>query len=288
MKNIKKTDSDFPEQLRKIPQAPSEIYLEGKAELLKQNSIAIVGSRNCTPYGKEVANRFARELAKAGFCIVSGLAIGIDTQAHLGALQEKGSTIAILGQGINQIYPQENEFLYHSILAEGGAIVSEYPQNETKKQFIKRNRIVAGLALATLVIEAEARSGTSTTVHYTKQQNKKVFCIPSNITSISGTGTNQLIKQGAILVTSPKEIIKEYKEKQKYNMSKAIQKTRPVPKAYEAIYKEIGQDPISIELLYKKMDININEINSILTMLELEGFIQQLPGKTFIRKEGGV
>ena len=103
----------------------------------------------------------------------------------------------------------------------------------------------------------------------------------------TSTGTNQLIKQGAILVTSPKEIIKEYKEKQKYNMSKAIQKTRPVPKAYEAIYKEIGQDPISIELLYKKMDININEINSILTMLELEGFIQQLPGKTFIRKEGG-
>ena len=280
IKKIKQTDSNFPQRLKEIPSSPSEIYLKGQEELLKQKAIAIVGSRNCSPYGKEIANEFAKELAKAGFCIISGLALGIDTQAHLGALQAKGKTIAVLGQGINQIYPEENEFLYHSILAQGGAILSEYLPEENKKQFIQRNRIIAGLSLATLVIEAEARSGTSTTVKFTKEQNKKVFCIPSNITSISGTGTNEFIKKGAILVTSPKEIIKEYQKDT--HKTQVIKHKKSIPNEYKEIYSQISQTPISIEVLSRKVNKNMNEINSILTMLELKGAIEQLPGKTFI------
>lgn len=308
----------YPRKLLEIPHYPKELYILGNYELLnKQRTVAIIGSRDCTEYGRKYAYLFTDELSKKDICIVSGLAMGIDTIAHIGAVKNIGRTIAVLGGGFNKLYPKENEWLFHKILANDGCIITEYAPNvePDKRNFPKRNRIVSGLSDITLVIEAEYRSGTSITAEYAKKQKRIVCAIPGSLENSRSIGTNRLIKEGAKLVTLPSEIIEilknteEYKNKiytqekdKKENQNRKIttkksknkkveNKTKEqiikkeIPKEYEGIYNLIKEKPIHINNLCKITKKTIQEISTILTMLELEGLIELLPGNEIKVKE---
>lgn len=207
---INREDKEFPERLLSIEKCPSVIYAIGDINLLNSKyTVGIVGSRNCTEYGIRVTNEFSKKLSQKGLCVISGMAVGIDGIAHNSAINEIGKTIAVLGGGFNHIFPEENEWIFHKILKNGGCIISEYPLDELpdKNNFPVRNRIIAGLSDAILVVEAEHRSGSSITAKYANEQGKTVYAIPSNIYSYAGIGTNRLIQEGAILVTKPEQII---------------------------------------------------------------------------------
>lgn len=278
MKEIKREDPNYPKRLAQIQNPPEKLYVEGDETLLNQEAIAIVGTRNCTRYGEKCASKFARELSKKGICIVSGLARGIDSVAHINSMEEEGKTIAVLGSGFNHIYPEENQYLYGKIIENGGCIVTEYPPETPvdKARFPKRNRIISGLAMGVLVIEARYRSGTSITAKHAISQHKEVFCIPHPLDTPTGYIPNLLIQQGAQLVTSGSDILQYYNEEEKYQ-------NQEVPQDYQAIYNLIGQLPISANNISKMLQIEIAKVTEILFMLELDGFIKQLPGNVYIR-----
>ena len=213
MEIIKKEHNDYPKKLKQLYDSPKQIYIEGNRKILDSDSIAIIGSRVCSKYGASMAYNFGYELAKKGIVIISGLARGIDSYAHLGAVSAKGKTIAVLGSGLKNIYPKENLGLCREILKYGGAIITEYNINEKpeKKNFPARNRIISGLSNGVLVVEAKKKSGTLITVDFSLDYGKDIFCIPGNITSEYSYNTNELIKQGAILVTNVNEIIEYMK-----------------------------------------------------------------------------
>ena len=211
--NVIKVDMNskyYPERLRNIDSPPKQIYCLGNLELLnyKQN-IAMIGSRNCSLYGERAAKDFAFNLAKGDVCIVSGLAKGIDSFSHIGALNAKGKTIAVLGSGLDNIYPKENIKLVESIIKNNGLVISEYPlgTKPLKQHFPARNRIISGLSDSVLVVEARKNSGTNITVDFALEQGKDVFVIPGNIYSKTSDGTNYLITEGAIPVLSYKDIL---------------------------------------------------------------------------------
>ncbi len=204
-------DKEYPNKLKSIYDAPVTLYIKGNKDILNNDSISIVGCRNCSNYGKEVSRKFAYDLAKENITIISGMAKGIDSNAHIGCLNAKGKTIAVLGSGLDRIYPKENVLLYNEIIANDGAIVSEYVigTNPTKMNFPARNRIISGLSDGIIVVEAKEKSGTLITVDFALEQGKDVFVVPGNITSPNSVGTNELIKQGAKCVTSVKDIFEE-------------------------------------------------------------------------------
>jgi len=204
-------DKNYPERLKHIYDSPVTLYVKGNINALNNKSIAIVGCRECSEYGKKVAEKFAYELGKNNICIISGMAKGIDSQAHIGALKANAKTIAVLGSGLDRIYPKENVFLYNDIIENGGAIVSEYViGTETNRMnFPARNRIISGLSNGVVVVEAKEKSGTLITVDFALEQGRDIFVVPGNITSINSFGTNDLIKQGAKCVTASKEILEE-------------------------------------------------------------------------------
>ena len=206
-------DKEYPESLKQIKNPPKRLYLKGNIKLLKTPGIAIVGARNCTQYGEKMAKKFAKELAEFGITIISGMVLGIDSYAHISTLEANGNTIAVIPSGHSNIYPKENQKLYNQILENNGLIITEYQENEkaTSNKFLERNRIVSGLALGTLVVEGGKRSGTSVTARLTREQEKLVFCIPSSLENPKGITPNNLIKEGAILVTSVNDIIENYK-----------------------------------------------------------------------------
>ena len=208
IKHIKLGDENYPQKLGNIYAKPQNLYLIGNEKLLDCKSIAIIGCRNCSNYGKEQAIRFGYELAKKDICIISGLARGIDTYVHIGAIKAKGKTVAVLGCGLDIIYPPENINLYKQIIENGGAIITEYPlgSKPEKHHFPARNRIISGLSDAVLVIEAKGKSGTLITVNYALEQGKDVYALPGNISSVNSYGTNELIKEGAIPVTNIDDI----------------------------------------------------------------------------------
>lgn len=280
-------DKYFPEMLRSIPKPPKQLYVLGDESILNEKSIAIIGSRVCTPEGAKIAEKFAKELSKNGICIVSGMAKGIDTAAHVGALKAGGKTIAVLGGGFNYIFPEENKNLFFKIIENGGAVVSEYKESTKPSQngFIQRNRIVSGLSMGVLIVEAKHRSGTAITARYAQVQGRKIFCIPHSLEQKEGIGTNRQIKKGAKLVTTPQEIIEELKikpEKIKEKKESVIEIV-DVPEEYMPVYKYISKNPINIDEICKKTKMEISSVNYILTMMELEGYIEQLPGKNFVK-----
>ena len=201
----------YPERLRNIDSPPKELYCLGNLELLNYDkNIAIIGSRDCSFYGERATKDFAFNLAKENIAIVSGLARGIDSFAHIGALNAKGKTIAVIGSGLDKIYPKENIKLAESIIKNNGLIISEYPLGTTalKQHFPARNRIISGLSDGVLVTEARKNSGTNITVDFALEQGKDVYVIPGNIYSETSDGTNFMISEGAIPVTSYKDILK--------------------------------------------------------------------------------
>ena len=279
-------DDRYPQQLRGIPNPPKQLYTEGNVELLKDNIISIIGSRACSENGINLARKFSKELVYQGITIASGMAVGIDTIAHQTTLQEKGKTIAVLGNGLKHIFPPENIGLYKQIIENGGLVITEYkPEIKAKSNnFLERNRIVSGLALGILVIEAAHRRGTSVTAKLAKKQGKKVFALPHEVSDKHGVGTNRLIRKGAKIVATTEDIVKEfpflkYKIPPKEIETK-IHKNRKVcsNKEYDEIYKLITEEPIALNEIYKKSNKSISEINNILLMLELEENIKKVAG----------
>ena len=200
--------------------------------MLNANIISIIGSRSCTENGIKLATKFAKGLSKQGIVIASGMAVGIDSAAHRATLKAKGKTIAVLGSGFNNIFPKENIKLYHEIIKNNGLVITEYEPNiePSSNRFLERNRIVSGLSIGILVVEAAHRSGTSVTARLATEQEKKVFVLPHEIDDIHGIGTNRLIRNGAILVTSPREIIEEFEfleyKELKINNTNSINKSK--------------------------------------------------------------
>lgn len=279
-------NNSYPEQLRNIKNPPKQLYAKGNIELLKSNIISIIGSRACSKNGIKLTERFSKELVYQGITIASGMAIGIDTIAHQTTLQEKGKTIAVLGNGFQHIFPKENIELYQQIIKNGGLVITEYlPEEKAKSEnFLQRNRIVSGLALGILIVEAAYRSGTSVTARLAKQQGKKVFALPHEVNDKHGVGTNRLIQEGAKIVTCIEDIIKEfpflsYKKPPKEEQINILKRRKVCKnKEYEEIYQFITENPISLNEIYQKSSKNIAEINNVLLMLELDGYVEKLSG----------
>lgn len=276
IKLIESTDLEYPNKLLEIKEYPEKLYVIGNEKLLSKKTIGIVGARESTGYGEKCARIFAREISKANICIVSGMAIGIDTAAHEGAIKEKGSTIAVLGCGFNKIYPKENIDLFNDILKKGGCIISEYSPNieANLSTFPKRNRIISGLSEGILVVEAMHRSGSLITAKYAKEQNKKIFCIPGNIDIKTSVGTNRLIQNGAKLVTTPRNILEELEDKIKEKI---------IEKEYQEIYNYLTDIPMNINVLAKKCNISISELNQKLLIMEIKGYAKAMLGNEYVR-----
>lgn len=204
---------EYPELLKGIYDPPLKLYVLGNKKILKQLNIAIVGSRTATEYGKKIAYQISKDLSNNGINIISGLAIGIDSYAHLGALQSNsiGKTIAVLGSGLDEMYPKQNIELAKQIIKQGGCIITEYPlgTKPEKMHFPQRNRIISGLSKGVLVVEASEKSGSLITADFALEQGREVFAVPGNILNSTSAGTNNLIKQGAKLVTTYEDILVE-------------------------------------------------------------------------------
>lgn len=283
---ISKNDKLYPSILKHIKNPPKYLYCNGNINLLESPEIAIIGSRVCTNYGKRIAIEFSKGLSEYGITIVSGMAKGIDSFAHNGALEAGGNTIAVIPCGFNNIYPKENKDLYEKILENNGLIITEYEENEEadSKKFLERNRIVSGLTIGTLVIEGGYRSGTSITANLAKKQGKNVFCIPSNLESSKGITPNKLIKEGAFLVTEVEDIINKYPE-MKFTKKKLKKVDENVKEEYKDIYNCLDYEKtIHINEITKIVKLNISEVSYKLMMLELEDKIISLPGNNYKKK----
>ena len=268
-----------------IKNCPRKLYVQGDMSILEQPGIAVIGSRDCSNYGEKWCEKFVKELLEYNLVIVSGMAKGIDTIAHKTALKYGGKTIAVLPCGFNNIYPKENFELYKKIINSGGAVISEYEPNviADSKKFLERNRIVSGLSIGTLVVEAEHRSGTSVTARLTKEQGKMVFCIPGSLDNPKSIGTNKMIQNGAKLVTSVEDIVGEYDFLEKV-CSVCEVKDEEVDEQYKDVFELLSEVPIELEELIKKSDLRVNELMTKLTMLELDGKIDRLSGNRFVKK----
>lgn len=205
-------DDKYPERLKNIYDPPIMLLIEGNINILNENIISIIGCRECSDYGKDVSYYFSKELSKANFIIASGFAKGIDSYAHYGAVNRNKQTIAILGCGLDIIYPKQNEKLYYKILENQGAIISEYPigTKPLKNNFPSRNRIISGISNGIIVVEAKEKSGTLITVDFALEQGKTVYTIPGNVTSCNSYGTNELIKHGAKPATRVSDILEDF------------------------------------------------------------------------------
>jgi len=286
---ISSDSADLPELLQQIPDPPTLLYIVGNAEVLYLPALSIVGSRNPTRGGNENAYEFAKHLGQSGFCIVSGLAQGIDTSAHQGALDAGAMTVAFLGHGIDRVYPSANRDLAHRI-SQNGALVSEYPLGSPprREHFPQRNRLISGLSLGTLVIEAARYSGSLITARLAGEQGREVFAIPGSIHNPLSRGCHQLIKQGAKLVESAEDIVSELgalaghlmqnDTDQKGGESKTIQHDAD----YEILLNTLSYDPASADELAEISGLTIDQVSSMLLILELEEKIEALTGGKYL------
>ena len=209
IKMINIMDDEYPEKLKNIYDKPIVLFTKGNTELLKNISVAMVGCRDCTNYGKKIAQKLAYDLAKENICIVSGLAKGIDKFSHIGALEAKGKTIAVIGNGLDYVYPFENKDLYERIIKNNGLIVTEYiiGTKPEKLNFPARNRIISALSNAVVVVEAKVKSGSLITAEFGLEYGKEILAVPGNIDNLNSQGTNLLIKDGACVVTNYKDVL---------------------------------------------------------------------------------
>lgn len=278
-------DEEYPEKLKNIYDPPVFLYVKGHWASLPL-AIAMVGSRKCTSYGEHVALELSRELSQNGVCILSGLARGIDTASHKGAIACDGGTVAILGSGVDVIYPKENQKLYYDILAhEKGAIVSELPLGSAplKHHFPLRNRIISGLSDGLVIVEAAVKSGALITAELALEQGKEIFVIPGPITSPMSEGAHKLIKDGAKMTTCAADILEEYGQRCLIEKKNVQDKDTPLGEDEQKILDCIGIEPVSVEELAIITKQPINHIVAILSILEIEGLIEQIVGRKYIR-----
>lgn len=273
-KILKLEKNDFPEKLKNINNPPQKLYYIGNIELIYENCFGIVGTRNITQYGIKNCEFFTKEIVLRKIPTVSGLAIGTDTIVHKISIDYGGKTIAVLGSGLEEIYPKENIELFQRIIDNGGLILSEYENKvvANKNTFPLRNRIVSAISDGILVIEAAYRSGTSITIKYAKEQGKKVFALPGRLDSCVGVGVNKMIKKGAILVTDINDILTNYPQFAN-KKRKTIVKKLNIKKEYIEIYKILQKKEVSMEDLLTETQYSYKEIIKILSNMEIEKII---------------
>jgi DNA processing protein len=293
-------DLSYPPRLKEIYDPPLVLYVRGNAEILAQPGIAMVGTRHPTPYGSGMAERLACDLATQGLVIISGMARGVDTSSHRGAISAKGKTIAVFGTGVDVIYPKENSRLTEQILALGGALISEFPLGTfaAPQNFPIRNRIISGMSIGVLVVEAAEYSGTRITARCALEQNRDVFAVPGNVTNKNSWGPNTLIKQGAKLIATWEDVWEELPPDVRLKLTPA-----PSPESAStssaSLFPDDGLPPhekrilsllkadeaTHIDQLVEKLETEMSpsEIFAALFELELAGKVRQMPGKNFVK-----
>lgn len=283
---IEYADNEYPQRLRYLEKPPSRLYVQGNYEILNEYGIAVIGSRSNTQYGEKMCKKFVKDLVEYNINIISGLAYGIDTIAHRSCLKNSGKAIAVLPSGLKNIYPYENRELANNILNNGGVLISEYEDNieADSKKFLERNRIIAGLGIGTLVIEAGYRSGTSVTARFTEQYGKPVFCIPSSLENIKGKTTNLLIQEGAHLVMRVDDIISYFPninfEKKKVELKDIF---FDIPPELQMVYKNINYIPQDVNEIARKTGLSVSEVNYKIMLLQLDDKIREVPVQRFVR-----
>ncbi len=281
---LTKDDEEYPELLKQIYDPPFCLFVRGNLDMIKF-PVAVVGTRKFTNYGKQVTGEIISELAKQGITIVSGLALGIDGIAHETTINAGGKTIAVLGTGINRkhVYPASHYQLSEKIIASGGALVSEYPPGAlpSKYSFPRRNRIIAGLSIGTLVIEAPEESGSLITSQCALDYGREVFAIPQNINSINSTGVNNLLKNGAHLVTKAEDIL-EVLNLEKIKEFIDNQEIIPDSPTEAKILQILTGEPVHVDVISKKAELDSPTVNATLTLMEMKGKVRNLGGMNYI------
>ena len=274
-------DSRFPERLREIPESPGCIYLKGRLPDPVEMTVGIIGARDGTEYGKMVARTLAKELSEYGISIISGMAYGIDTAAHEGALLGGGKTYAVLGCGVDICYPAINKKLYSKIQEEGG-IISEYPEGSPPlpHHFVARNRLIAGLSDVLIVVEAKERSGTFITVDRALEQGKQVFVVPGRITDPLSRGCNKLLMEGASLCLSKEDILSCFS----IEAGKDNEKKPNLKGEEKRIYNALNLEGKHIDALYKELGIPLQSLYSVLVKLEIEGYCESFSSSYYRKK----
>jgi DNA processing protein len=293
------SDPEYPSRLKEIYDPPVVLFIKGCVEVLAQPGIAMVGTRHPTPYGSGMAERLSTDLAARGLVIISGLARGIDTASHRGAVAAKGKTIAVLGTGIDVMYPKENTRLTEQIIALGGALISEFPVGTfpAPQNFPIRNRIISGMSVGVLVVEAAEYSGTRITSRLALEQNRDVYAVPGNVTNKNSWGPNTLIKQGAKLVATWEDVWEELPTDIQAALS-SMQNESPEPETASLFPDEVSSphekkilkllkadESTHIDQLVELLEAEMSpsEIFAALFELELNGKVRQLPGKNFVK-----
>jgi DNA processing protein len=275
-------DPGYPQVLQEIPDAPLVIYMRGLYQPDDRFGIAVVGSRTYSPYGEAVTQKISGELAASGFTVISGMARGIDTFAHRSALASGGRTIAVLGSGIDVCYPSENKGLMEKIVV-SGCVMSEFPPGTppNRENFPRRNRLISGLSMGVLVVEAAEGSGSLITVSSALEQNREVFAVPGNITSKNSAGTNLLIRQGAKIVLRTGDIIEELAPVLKGFIRNETRLNVELSSDEQKICTGLSGEPKHIDDLVREIGLPVHKILDILLSLELKGVIRQSDGKRF-------
>lgn len=290
------TDDEYPALLKNIFDPPFIFYYYGNIAAVHLPCVAIVGSRTATPYGSKQAGIFGRELAAAGFTVVSGMARGIDTCAHRGALEAGGKTAAILGSGLNFIYPLENRKLSEEI-ARDGVVLSDFAMDSAPEpwHFPHRNQIISGLSLGTLIVEAALKSGALITADAALEQGRDVFALPGPVSSRYSEGCHKLIRQGATLVSAPEDILEEYRQSPLFPAAEvpkprrqAAEAPRPRRQTAEpgleaAVWTALGVEPKHMDALMAALGCELGELSAALIALELKGLVSGLPGNHYVR-----
>jgi len=273
---------DYPELLRETDSAPVVLYARGSLIPQDRFAIAVVGSRRPTHYGASVAESVTEDLARSGFTIVSGMARGIDSLAHRSALRTEARTVAVLGSGIDVPYPPENKLLMERI-AESGSVISEFPPGTPpdKENFPRRNRIISGLALGVLVVEATADSGALITARYAIDQGREVFAVPGNVTSLLSAGTNELIRRGATLIRDSRDIVEELRPVIKGFIRDTVRASIGVTEAEKGLCRFLSGEPKQVDDISRESGLPASKVLGVLLGLEMKGAVKQITGKRF-------
>ncbi len=273
-------DERYPKLLSQIFDPPAVLFYRGNLEALKNSALAVVGTRVCTAYGRRAAHELTLELARSGLAIVSGLAYGIDTEAHRAALEAGGTTIAVLAGGLDDIYPTANQGLAQNIVEHAGLLLSEYAPGvaSLKQNFPYRNRIIAGLTRGTLVVEGAPDSGSLITAKHALEANREVFAVPGSVFSEQSAGTNALLKLGAHLVTSAQDILNVF------GLEATVKTKLPAPTAEQEVFlKHLSHEPIHIDELVRKLGRQAAQVMADITLLEVAGYVKDVGGQKYVR-----
>jgi DNA processing protein len=277
-------DSDYPQALLNIPDPPLLLYVKGRLDLLNHIALAVVGSRNATPQGIGNAEAFAESLSSARVCVISGMAHGIDAAAHRGALRGQGSSVAVVGTGLDKVYPAANRDLAHA-LARQGALVSEFPLGTPPlpANFPRRNRVISGMSLGCLVVEASLQSGSLITARLAIEHGREVFAVPGSIHSPQSKGCHALLKQGAKLVETAQDVLEELGSQLVTPALSSATQDIDIQGTDFALLDHIGFDPVDVDTIKTRSGLTIGELSAMLLALELSGHINTIPGGLYQR-----